>query len=178
MTQELYQKALRFAGEKHRNQKVPGTQANYLLHISNVAMEILLAYQNGDKFDLDFALQVAILHDTLEDTDTEFKELEEGFGEKVALGVLALTKNDIFTSKTEKMLDSLNRIHALEDEVAMVKLADRITNLQEPPKHWSTEKIITYLEEAKLIYKILGNKNTYLGERLSDRILAYNKFTN
>ncbi|MEZ4979939.1 MAG: hypothetical protein R2772_11690 [Chitinophagales bacterium] len=60
----------------------------------------------------------------------------------------------------------------------MVKLADRITNLQEPPKHWSTEKECTYLEEAKLIYKILGNKNTYLGERLSDRILAYNKFTN
>ncbi|MEZ4979940.1 MAG: hypothetical protein R2772_11695 [Chitinophagales bacterium] len=55
MTQGVYQKALRFAGEKHRNQKVPGTQANYLLHISNVAMEILLAYQNGDKFDLDFA---------------------------------------------------------------------------------------------------------------------------
>lgn len=178
MTQEIYQKAMKFAGEKHKNQKVPGTDANYLLHISNVAMEILLAYKEGDKFDIDYALQVAILHDILEDTDTEFKELEEGFGKKVALGVLALTKNDVFITKAEKMLDSLNRINELEDEVGMVKLADRITNLQEPPKHWSQEKIIAYLEEAKLILKTLGNKNTYLGERLSNRILAYKLFTN
>ena len=44
MTQEIYQEAIKFAGEKHKNQQVPGTEANYLLHISNVAMEIFTAY--------------------------------------------------------------------------------------------------------------------------------------
>ena len=59
MTQEIYQKAIKFSGEKHKNQKVPGTEANYLVHISNVAMEILVAYMinplcilNNTDFDI------------------------------------------------------------------------------------------------------------------------------
>ena len=40
MIQSIYQKAMKFAGEKHASQKVPGSNANYLLHLSNVAMEI------------------------------------------------------------------------------------------------------------------------------------------
>ena len=42
--------------KKHKNQKVPGTESNYLLHISNVAMEILLAYNANNNFDIDFAI--------------------------------------------------------------------------------------------------------------------------
>ena len=67
MTQELYQEAMSFAGEKHSEQLVPGTTSNYLLHISNVAMEVLIAYNYAKDFDIDFAIQIAILHDTLED---------------------------------------------------------------------------------------------------------------
>ena len=48
--QELYQKAMKFAGEMHHEQKVPGTNANYLLHISNVAMEVLMAYAHKPDF--------------------------------------------------------------------------------------------------------------------------------
>jgi (p)ppGpp synthase/HD superfamily hydrolase len=72
MTQEIYQKAIKFAGEKYRNQKVPGTESNYLLHISNVAMEILLAHRVNEDFDLNYAVQLALLHDTLEDGHTTF----------------------------------------------------------------------------------------------------------
>ena len=72
MIQELYQKAIKFAGEKHKDQKVPGTNSNYLMHISNVTMEIILAYCANDNFDLSYAVQLAILHDTLEDTETDF----------------------------------------------------------------------------------------------------------
>ncbi|WGD35284.1 HD domain-containing protein [Olleya sp. YS] len=177
MTQEIYQKAIKFAGEKHKNQKVPGTDANYLLHISNVAMEIILAHKENEDFDINYAIQLALLHDTLEDTKTEFKELKEQFGEKVALGIQALTKNDNLTSKKEKMTDSLNRINELENEVGMVKLADRITNLQEPPKFWGKEKILNYLNEAKLINEMLKNKNEYLNTRLQAKIVEYKKYT-
>jgi (p)ppGpp synthase/HD superfamily hydrolase len=62
-----------------------------------------------------------------------------------------LTKNDNLISKKEKMIDSLNRINEFKKEVGMVKLADRITNLQEPPKSWGKNKILNYLNEAKLI---------------------------
>ncbi len=176
MTQEIYQKAIKFAGEKHKNQKVPGTDANYLLHISNVAMEIILAHNENKDFDINYAIQLALLHDTLEDTKTEFSELKEQFGEKVALGIQALTKNDNLTSKKEKMTDSLNRINQLEKEVGIVKLADRITNLQEPPKFWGKDKILNYLNEAKLINEMLKNKNEYLNTRLKAKIVEYKKY--
>lgn len=177
MTQEIYQEAIKFAGEKHKNQKVPGTESNYLLHVSNVAMEIVLAHKEKNDFDINYALQLALLHDTLEDTNTEFVELEERFGKKVALGVQALTKNSNLTSKKERMIDSLNRINELEKEVGAVKLADRITNLQEPPKHWKKDKIQNYLNEAKLISEMLKNKNEYLKNRLERKISEYKKYT-
>ncbi|MEZ5003233.1 MAG: HD domain-containing protein [Chitinophagales bacterium] len=177
MIQELYQQAIKFAGEKHKDQKVPGTNSNYLMHISNVTMEIILAYCSNDNFDLSYAVQLAILHDTLEDTETDFFELAESFGEKIALGVQALTKDNSLTSKEEKMTDSLNRINKMPKEVGMVKLADRITNLQEPPKHWPRDKRQNYLAEAKLINEVLNHKNDYLNKRLEIKIAEYKKYT-
>lgn len=176
MTQEIYQKAIKFAGEKHKNQKVPGTESNYLLHISNVTMEILIAFNANNSFDLNFAIQLALLHDTIEDTETDFDEIKNEFGIKVATGVLALTKDNSILLKKEKMIDSLNRINNLEKEVGIVKLADRITNLQQPPTNWSKQKISKYLEEAKMIDKMLEGKNEYLNLRLKDKIVEYEDY--
>ena len=176
MTQEIYQKAIKFAGEKHKGQKVPGSKANYVVHLANVAMEILMAYTAEKNFDIDFAVQLALLHDSIEDTSATFKELETTFGTKVAKGVQALTKNEELPSKKEKMLDSLQRINALEKEVGMVKLADRITNLQAPPDFWKKEKINAYLQEAKTISQMLQNKNKYLNNRLEEKINTYKKY--
>jgi len=173
MTQEIYQRAIKFAGEKHKDQKMPGSNSNYLLHISNVSMEILMAYAAEKNFDVDFAIQLAILHDTIEDTNTEFGELKETFGERVAQGVLALSKNENLPSKEEQMLDSLLRINQLEKEVGMVKLADRITNLQEPPYYWDKVKKEKYRKEAEIISETLINKNDYLNNRLENKIEEY-----
>jgi len=174
-TQELYQNAIKFAGEKHKNQMVPGTESNYLLHLSNVAMEILIASKYED-FNVDFAIQVALLHDSIEDTETTFDEIKEHFGKDIALAVLALTKNDKITDKKEKMIDSLNRINVLSKEVGMVKLADRITNLQKPPKTWGKEKIVKYLDIAKVMGEMLKNKSEYLNNRLDKKIFEYQKY--
>ena len=38
-------------------------------------MEILMSYSVNPNFDVDFAVQVALLHDVLEDTDTSYEEL-------------------------------------------------------------------------------------------------------
>jgi (p)ppGpp synthase/HD superfamily hydrolase len=56
----------------------------------------------------------------LEDTETEYTELAEKFGKRIAIGVQALTKNENPITKKAKMTDSLNRINALEKEVGMV----------------------------------------------------------
>jgi len=178
MIQETYQKAMKFAGEKHANQRVPASKANYLLHLSNVAMEVLIAYQNNPNFDCDFAVQVAILHDILEDTSTSFNELEDQFGEPIATAVLALTKDKLLPNKKEQMRDSLKRINTLQKEVGLVKLADRITNLQKPPAHWGKDKIKQYHKEAQLISKTLANKNEFLNLRLIQKNETYQLYFN
>lgn len=172
--QTKYQKAIQSAAKRHAdsNQVIPGTNLPYVVHLSNVAMEILIAAQKTEHFDPEFAIQVALLHDILEDTETTFDELADEFGKEIAQAVLALTKNPELP-KEERMDDSLKRIKALRKEVWAVKLADRITNLQAPPKHWSLEKIKAYQEQAISIYNALKGGNAYLEERILEKISAY-----
>lgn len=174
--QDIYQKTIKFAAQKHtdQNQTIPGTDLPYVVHLSNVAMEILLASERSENFDGKFAIQVALLHDVLEDTPTTYEELENIFSKTVAEGVLALTKNADL-EKDQKMIDSLNRIKKLPKEVWAVKLADRITNLQPPPAHWPEEKIKKYKVEAEIILQELRGGNEYLEKRLEQKIKEYNQ---
>lgn len=172
--QTIYQKTIKFAAKKHtdQNQVIPGTNLPYVVHLSNVAMEVILASQETKEFDTAFAIQVALLHDILEDTETTFEEIVSEFDKKIAHAVLALTKNAEI-SKEKRMTDSLTRIRKLPKEVWAVKLADRITNLQVPPDNWSLEKIQEYQKQAVQILDSLKGGNIYLEKRLSERIQNY-----
>ncbi|GAB3946213.1 HD domain-containing protein [Spirosoma harenae] len=172
--QTIYQQTIKFATLKHlqKSQTIPGTELPYVVHLSNVAMEILIAAPYTDNFDLAFAIQVALLHDTLEDTETSFSELSVQFGVDVANGVLSLTKNEALP-KFERMTDSLSRIKSQRSEVWAVKLADRITNLQVPPLHWTTAKKKEYKSEAVFILESLKGGNNYLETRLAQKIADY-----
>jgi (p)ppGpp synthase/HD superfamily hydrolase len=176
MIQEFYQKAMKYAGEKHHDQLVPGTNANYLLHISNVTMEVIMAHKAQPEFDLNLAMQVAILHDTIEDTDATYEEICDLFDTKIADGVQALTKDDLLSDKQAKMTDSLQRIQSQAPEISIVKLADRITNLQAPPSHWTKEKISKYLEEGRVIADELKGFNEFLDLRIQNKIKEYTQY--
>ena len=58
-------------------------------------------------------------------------------------------------------------------EIWMVKLCDRITNLQPPPEHWHQNKIEAYKNEATLILENLGESSQYLANRLQDKMDDY-----
>ena len=90
----------------------------------------------------------------------------------VAMGVLALTK-DSTLDKKDQMDDSLNRILDLGREVAIVKLCDRITNLQNPPIKWDNAKIKKYHLQAIQIAERLEGKNEYLDKRINKKIEKY-----
>jgi (p)ppGpp synthase/HD superfamily hydrolase len=175
--QSLYQDVIKFATAKHiaMEQTVPGTDLPYVVHLSNVAMEVILASFHTPDFNLGFAIQVALLHDTIEDTATTFDELKDRFGVDVALAVSALSKNpDI--PKESQMMDSLLRIKKLQPEVWAVKLADRITNLQDPPSSWYSDKIKKYFNEAGLILNELEEGNEFLAKRLNMKMVEYASF--
>lgn len=172
--QTLYQQTILYAAAKHQKvkQTLPGTEIPYVIHLSDVAMEILIASQLTEKFNTKLAVQAALLHDVVEDTNTTLEELQLIFGDEVTNAVSALTKNDKLP-KEEKMADSLARIKSLPHEVWAVKLADRITNLQKPPSGWDTQQMIYYRAEAQTILEALGTGNAYLSARLATKIKEY-----
>lgn len=169
---DLYQRAIRFAAERHATQKVPGTELPYLLHVTQVAAEVMRGVAVEPVASPDLAVTCALLHDTLEDTQTNRDELVDRFGEPVAAGVEALSK-DPRLPKAEQLADSLRRIRACPPEVWAVKLADRITNLQQPPPHWAADKRVRYRAEAEEIHAALAGGHAALAARLADRIEAY-----
>ena len=173
--QSIFQRAILFAAERHGDQKMPGSEASYLVHLSNVAMEVIFAAGQTRDFDLKFAVQVALLHDVLEDTPSEYPEIEHAFGPKIAKSVLALTKDESLPEALQ-IPDSLNRIKRQPREVWAVKLADRISNMQEPPDTWSMEKRRSYQEMAGFILIELKGGNTYLEHRLAQKIKDYERF--
>jgi (p)ppGpp synthase/HD superfamily hydrolase len=171
-SQDTYLRTYRFAAEAHLGQLVPGTQVSYLMHLSIVAMEVIAALRCEHGHNEDLAVQCALLHDVIEDTGITYPEVEAGFGPAVVAGVSALTK-DTSLDKAASMADSLERIRLQPAEVWMVKLADRICNLQPPPDYWTVEKRRRYREEAGEILNALGSASPYLAARLHDKIDAY-----
>jgi (p)ppGpp synthase/HD superfamily hydrolase len=169
---ELYIKACRFAAQAHHGQLLPGTELPYLLHLNLVSMEIIAALSAESGHDGDLAVQCALLHDTIEDTDITYAQIESIFGVKVADGVAALSKNPAL-EKSQQLLDSLERIKLQPIEIWMVKLADRITNLQPPPPHWTPAKIVKYRDEAIEIHIHLQAASPFLASRLADKIQNY-----
>jgi guanosine-3',5'-bis(diphosphate) 3'-pyrophosphohydrolase len=171
-SQDLYLKAFHFAARAHRWQLYPGTMIPYILHLSFVSMELMAACAAGESFDSDLALQCALLHDTLEDTRVRYEQILGQFGESVALGVLALTV-DKRLPRNEQIPECLPRIRQQPPEIWMVKLADRITNLQPPPRHWSRDRIRDYHREAGLILDALREASPFLADRLRLKIKDY-----
>jgi len=141
-------KAISFAADKHRNQKRKDQEASpYINH--PIAVATVLA-DEGNVYD-DSILMAAILHDTVEDTETTFEELESVFGVDVAGIVRELTDDKSLPKAVRKELQIEHAAHA-SPHAQQVKIADKICNirdiLQSPPHDWSAERKREYLEWA------------------------------
>ena len=176
---DIYEKAWSFSSRLHSGQtyggRVEGERIEYINHIASVAMEIIWALQDNALADSALAVQCALLHDTIEDTNASYDLLQAEFGQAVAEGVQALSKN-LALDKADQMRDSLDRIKQQPVEIWMVKMADRITNLYHPPHYWGNEKILSYRDEAQTIHDALHTANGKLAQRLAAKIAAYPQF--
>ncbi len=171
---DAYAAAWSFAAKAHQGDFVTDTELPYIVHVGNVAMEVMTAVAiRGGIEQPNLAVQCALLHDVVEDTTVELDLLRSRFGDLVADGVAALTKDSRLGGKAEMMRDSLERIGEQPHAVWMVKLADRITNLQPPPGSWGQDKVTRYREEAWTIHTALASACPVLGPRLAEKIAAY-----
>lgn len=168
--QDLFKTTVDFAAKAHADQKIISSGAPYVVHVVKVATEILCVADGS--FDVDFAMQCALLHDCVEDAGVTWGELERTFGKRVADGVQALTKDEKIP-RIDRMVDALRRILTQPREVAMVKLADRITNMEPPPAQWSAEKVREYRAEANRIHDMLKDAHAGLAKRLHEKIAVY-----
>jgi (p)ppGpp synthase/HD superfamily hydrolase len=193
---DSFSKAWNFATLYHQGQTyggaLKGQKIPYINHIGSVGVEVIWALSTAPELDGDLrsscgrvsrpcnepkqAIQCALLHDTIEDTEATYDLVVENFGRAVADGVMALTKDSTLPSKAEQMADSLRRIQQQPLEIWMVKMADRIINLHHPPYYWKPEKIESYRQEATSIYNALHSANLALANRLKEKIDLYQSF--
>lgn len=123
------QKTLRaasFAARKHMGQKRADGLTPYFSHVARVAFILTHVFEARDEE----LIAAAFLHDTLEDTATDYDELEEHFGENVADIVVLLTKNNMLPKRLREREYEL-RLIAAPERVKIAKMADIYDNLSD-----------------------------------------------
>lgn len=143
-TPQLLLRALVFASAKHRLQRRKDREAlPYIKHPIEVAA--ILADCGVDDAD---TLRAAILHDTIEDTETTAEELEAEFGPVVRRIVEEVT-DDKRLPKPERKDQQVLMAASLSREAKLVKIADKTANTRDmvwsPPEAWDQERRETYL---------------------------------
>lgn len=169
---DAWRAAWKFSAAAHQGQRFSGSELPYIVHVASVAAETLLGLEGAPPEERALAMQCALLHDVLEDTDRTADELRARFGGAVTRGVLALSKNPAL-EKSLQLADSLERIRAQPVAVWCVKLADRIVNLDTPPAHWGAERVEMYRDEATQILAALRDASPRLASRLARCIANY-----
>ena len=149
-------KAAEFAAHRHRDQRRKGkSHRPYIGHCIEVASMVA----NIGRCDDTEVLAAALLHDTVEDTETTREEIREGFGEKVDELVAELT-DDKSLKKKERKERQVEHAPQLSDSAKLIKIADKISNVREiaydPPKKWSAERKSQYFDWAERVVNAMG----------------------
>lgn len=159
--------AMDFAARKHRMQRRKDVHASpYINH--PIALARLLRIEAGVT-DVE-VLCAALLHDTVEDTDTTPEELAAKFGRHIADIVAEVTDDKKLPKEVRKQLQ-VHHAPSLTAKAKLVKLADKTCNLRDmdvsPPAGWSLERRRGYFEWAKQVVDGLRGTHPKL-ERLFD----------
>lgn len=118
--------AAAFAARAHRNQFRKDGQTPYVSHVFRVCLVVRDIFGIDDRR----VLSAALLHDTLEDTTTDFDDLEEQFGAEVAGWVAALSK-DKRKSEIEREKAYTEELARAPWQVKVCKLGDIFDNLMD-----------------------------------------------
>jgi guanosine-3',5'-bis(diphosphate) 3'-pyrophosphohydrolase len=166
-TQQILE-ALQFAAQKHRDQRRKDIEASpYINH--PIALANVL-WREGGVHEPD-VICAALLHDTVEDTQTTEAELIETFGKKVA-GIVMEVTDDKKLVKAERKQKQIEHAPHISREAKLVKLADKISNLRDvaasPPKDWPLKRQQEYFDWAKQVVDGMRGVHPAL-ERLFDQ---------
>ena len=137
----------------------------YINHPIGVAH---ILWKEGGVTDL-ATLQAAVLHDTVEDTQTTFDELEKTFGEEVRSLVDEVSDDKSLPKQERKRLQIVNAPHK-SHKARLIKLADKLYNLRDltksTPEAWSEQRVQEYYEWAAKVLRGIKGTNTSLEEAI------------
>ena len=132
----------------------------YINHPISVA---LLLAQIGSVTDPEVA--AAILHDTIEDTQTSPEELDTAFGTRIRKLVEEVTDDKSLEKEVRKQ-HQIDHASQLSPEAALIKIADKTANVLDvthtPPTRWSLERRREYLDWADHVVRNCPKVNTAL----------------
>ena len=160
--------ALRFAAWKHRDQRRKGPHSvPYINHPIDLANVLWFEGQVRDPL----VIAAAILHDTIEDTETTPDELRGAFGATVAGIVDEVTDVTWLRKRARKKLQ-VARAGRASKRARLVKLADKICNLRDikahPPRDWTLERRREYFDWALSVVDEIRGTNARLERKFDD----------
>lgn len=143
--------AAHFSADRHRDQRRKGFRNTpYINHPLEVAERINRIAGVDDQH----VLAAAILHDTIEDTQTTAEELRDRFGPRVADLVMEVTDEVGLTWQVRKRQE-IEHAATLSPDAKLIKLADKTCNVADtifnPPSEWTLQRRRDYLEFAELV---------------------------
>lgn len=158
--------ALHFAATRHtghyRKGPMPdGTRIPYINHPIAVARQLAVA---GGVTDAE-VLCAAVLHDTVEDTQTTPEEIEERFGPRIAVLVAEVTDDKVLKSAERKLTQE--REAPLKSPLArLIRIADKTCNVRDitdtPPVGWDDERRLRYFDWAERVVGRMRGSNAAL----------------
>ena len=158
----LIEKALEFATEKHKNHtRQDKEKSPYIVH--PIAVRHILSDVGG--VEDPEVLAAALLHDTIEDTETTVEELIDNFGGRVCSLVQEVTDDKTLNKQVRKQLQK-EHAKELSDGAALIKLGDKISNVTDitdtPPTDWDSNRRLKYFDWAEKVINNCPKVNTSL----------------
>ncbi len=168
-------RALTFACRRHsRQRRKDAAETPFINHPAEVA-DLLVQYGGGEQAEVSTELlQAALLHDTVEDTETAPEELEGAFGPEVRRLVMEVSDDKSLPQGVRKR----QQVETAAEKSAparMLKLADKISNIRDlasnPPVGWDRERLEAYLDWSREVYEEIRGTAPRL-DRLYEETLA------
>ncbi len=163
-------RAASFAAKKHISQKRKGSDAAPYINHPLEVVNLLANIGNVEDFDV---LIAALLHDTIEDTETTKEEIIELFGEAVSEMVMEVT-DDKSLPKAERKQKQIEHAPHLSTGAKLIKLGDKISNIRDvmenPPDGWSDERRLEYVKWGEKVIAGVRGTNEHLEKHFDELI--------
>ncbi len=160
--------ALAFAADKHRRQRRKDAEASPYINHPIALSRVLSAEAGITEIQV---LAAAVLHDTLEDTETTYDELKERFGKSIAAIVREVT-DDKSLPKAERKRLQIEHASEISRRARLVKLADKICNVRDvaanAPPDWPLQRRREYFDWAKAVVDRMRGTNRKLERRFDE----------